>query len=121
MGQACCSCGDGSYECNSGDKIDRKYLRRDDKIVTGFQQEYKLIGFWPSERQLQSKSFEEMQEVCMTKIHFSPGSSLYNPTLEFTKSIRSPPSDSYWEEPTSVLNIENGHLVSRVDLGMDNV
>ena len=83
MGETCCT-EKGVYDCMPTDKINRKYLRRDDQIVTGFQKDYKLIGFWPSERQLYAKSQEEMQEVCMTKIHFSPGSSLYNPTLEFS-------------------------------------
>ena len=93
--------------------------------MTGFQQasdkEYKSIGFWPSERQLQAKSFEEMKKVCITSLHFSPGSSLYNPTLEFSQGVRSPPEQSYWEEPLKVFNIKDGHLVSRVDLGLDNV
>ena len=72
----------------------------------------KQLGFFPTESQLLQKSMQEMSRMFIKKIDFDNAGRLYRLTFVFSDNIRSPPENSYRDEPEESYAVPYGTVLT---------
>jgi len=75
----------------------------------------KDLGFIPSIDTLSQMSKWNLQDHCLTAVHYSE---TLGPTFEFTSGAKAPPAGSYSQVASIKSCIKRGKFVSRITLGL---